>query len=72
MLQALSTVHNYKKMKTHTVQHAKHKDFLQQKEKQDEAKQKRQRQAKKKLYRAMGQTDKKKLGSSLKGALKDN
>uniref|UniRef100_A0A8C6P7M5 BMS1 ribosome biogenesis factor n=1 Tax=Nothobranchius furzeri TaxID=105023 RepID=A0A8C6P7M5_NOTFU len=72
LLHALGTVHHYKKKKTTTVQHAKHKEFLQQKEKQEEAKLKRQKEAKKKLYRLMGQMDKKKLKSSLKGAPKDD
>ncbi|XP_042364323.1 ribosome biogenesis protein BMS1 homolog [Plectropomus leopardus] len=72
LLQALSTVHNYKRKKAHMVQHAKHKEFLQQKEKQEEAKLKRQKEARKKLYRVMGQTDKKKHRSSLKGAPQDD
>uniref|UniRef100_A0A1A8KDV3 BMS1-like, ribosome assembly protein n=1 Tax=Nothobranchius kuhntae TaxID=321403 RepID=A0A1A8KDV3_NOTKU len=72
LLHALGTVHHYKKKKTTTVQHAKHKEFLQQKEKQEEAKLKRQKEAKKKLYRLMGQMDKRKLKSSLKGAPKDD
>ncbi|KAK5617982.1 Glycoside hydrolase 2 (Mannanase, beta-galactosidase) [Crenichthys baileyi] len=72
LLHALSTVHNYTRKKAHTVQHAKHKEFLQQKEKDEEAKLKRQREAKKKLYRVMGQMDQKKQRSSLKGAAKDD
>ncbi|XP_037546650.1 ribosome biogenesis protein BMS1 homolog [Nematolebias whitei] len=72
LLQALSTVHNYKKKKIHTAQHAKHKHFLQQKEKQEEAQLKRQKLAQKKRYRVMGQMDQKKLKSSLKGAPKDD
>uniref|UniRef100_A0A4W6FIE0 BMS1 ribosome biogenesis factor n=1 Tax=Lates calcarifer TaxID=8187 RepID=A0A4W6FIE0_LATCA len=68
LLHALSTVHNYKRKKAHMVQHAKHKEFLQQKGKQEEAKLKRQKEARKKLYRVMGQMDRKKLRSSLKGA----
>ncbi|XP_038159871.1 ribosome biogenesis protein BMS1 homolog [Cyprinodon tularosa] len=72
LLQALSTVHNHKRKKAHTAQHAKHKEFLQQKEKEEEAKLKRQREAKKKLYRVMGQMDQKKQRSSLKGAAKDD
>ncbi|MEQ2182266.1 hypothetical protein GOODEAATRI_020536 [Goodea atripinnis] len=72
LLHALSTVHNYTRKKAHTVQHAKHKEFLQQKEKDEEAKLKRQREAKKKLYRVMGQMDQKKQRSSLKGATKDD
>ncbi|XP_076616874.1 ribosome biogenesis protein BMS1 homolog [Chaetodon auriga] len=72
LLHALSTVHNQKRKKTHMVQHAKHKEFLQQKEKQEEAKLKRQKEARKKLYRVMGQMDQKKQRSSLKGALQDD
>ncbi|KAM9838106.1 ribosome biogenesis protein BMS1 homolog [Aulostomus maculatus] len=72
LLQALSAVHNYKSKKAHRVQHAKHKDFLQQKEKLEEAKLKRQKEARKKLYRVMGQMEKKKQRSSLKGAPQDN
>ncbi|XP_023197045.1 ribosome biogenesis protein BMS1 homolog [Xiphophorus maculatus] len=71
LLHALSTVHNYKRKNAHKVQHAKHKEFLQQKEKNEEAKLKRQREAKKKLYRVMGQKDQKKQRSSLKGASSD-
>lgn len=72
LLQALSTVHNHRRRKAQTAQHAKHKEFLQHKEKEEEAKLKRQREARKKLYRVMGQMDKKKLKSSLKGAPQDN
>ncbi|KAM4524339.1 ribosome biogenesis protein BMS1 homolog isoform 2-T3 [Odontesthes bonariensis] len=72
LLHALSTVHNHKRKKAHSVQHAKHKEFLQQKVKQEEAKLKRQKEAKKKLYRVMGQMDVKKQRSSLKGAPKDD
>lgn len=72
LLHALSTVHNQKTKKAHMVQHAKHKKFLQQKEKQEEAKLKRQKEARKKLYRVMGQMDQKKQRSSLKGAPQDD
>ncbi|XP_072229547.1 ribosome biogenesis protein BMS1 homolog isoform X2 [Leuresthes tenuis] len=72
LLHALSTVHNHKRKKAHSVQHAKHKEFLQQKVKQEEAKLKRQKEAKKKLYRVMGQMDAKKQRSSLKGGPKDD
>lgn len=72
LLHALSTVHNHKRKKGHTAQHAKHKEFLQQKEKQEEAKLKRQKEARKKLYRVMGQKDQKKQRSSLKGAPQDD
>lgn len=47
LLHALSTVHNQKTKKAHMVQHAKHKKFLQQKEKQEEAKLKRQKEDRK-------------------------
>nr|XP_046232490.1 ribosome biogenesis protein BMS1 homolog isoform X2 [Scatophagus argus] len=72
LLHALSTVHNHKRKKVHMLQHAKHKEFLQQKEKQEEAKLKRQKEARKKLYRVMGQMDQKKQRSSLKGASQDD
>ncbi|XP_023126979.2 ribosome biogenesis protein BMS1 homolog [Amphiprion ocellaris] len=72
LLHALSTVKNYKRNKAHTLQHAKHKGFLQQKKKEEEAKLKRQKEAQKKLYRVMGQLDKKKQRSSLKGASQDD
>ncbi|XP_068610392.1 ribosome biogenesis protein BMS1 homolog [Brachionichthys hirsutus] len=71
LLHALSTVHHHKRKKVHVAQHAKHKEFLQQKEKQEEAKLLRQKEARKKLYRVMGQMDKKKQRSSLKGAAQD-
>ncbi|XP_062330818.1 ribosome biogenesis protein BMS1 homolog [Osmerus eperlanus] len=72
LLSALSTVSNYKSKKAHAAQHAKHKDFLRQKEKQEEDKMKRQKEARKKLHRMMGQKEKKKLKSSLKGAAQDD
>ncbi|XP_061120151.1 ribosome biogenesis protein BMS1 homolog isoform X2 [Syngnathus typhle] len=68
LLHALGTVHQYDTKKAHAVKHAKHKEFLQHKDKEEEAKLKRQKEARKKLYRAMGQKDQKKLKSSLKGA----
>uniref|UniRef100_A0A674DIT3 BMS1 ribosome biogenesis factor n=1 Tax=Salmo trutta TaxID=8032 RepID=A0A674DIT3_SALTR len=68
LLNALSTVHNYKTKKAHTAQHAKHKGFLRQRDKAEEDKLKRQKEAKKKLYRMMGQKEKKSQRSSLKGA----
>ncbi|KAK5851363.1 hypothetical protein PBY51_002165 [Eleginops maclovinus] len=72
LLNALSQVHHHKRKKAHKAQHAKHKEFLQEKEKQEEAKMKRQKEARKKLYRTMGQTDQKKQRSSLKGSAKDD
>ncbi|XP_061665530.1 ribosome biogenesis protein BMS1 homolog isoform X2 [Syngnathoides biaculeatus] len=71
LLQALSTVYNYETKKAHTAQHAKHKVFLQQKGKEEAARLKRQKEARKKLYRVMGQMEKKKQKSSLKGAPRD-
>ncbi|CAL9699611.1 unnamed protein product [Knipowitschia caucasica] len=68
LLQALGTVHNYKTKKAKTVKHAKHKEFLEQKTQQEEVKAKRQRELRKKLYRAMGQSEKKSVRSSLKGS----
>ncbi|XP_070299914.1 ribosome biogenesis protein BMS1 homolog [Salvelinus sp. IW2-2015] len=72
LLNALSTVHNYKSKKAHVAQHAKHKDFLRQRDKAEEDKLKRQKEAKKKLYRMMGQKEKKSQRSSLKGAPQDD
>ncbi|XP_047464758.1 ribosome biogenesis protein BMS1 homolog isoform X2 [Mugil cephalus] len=72
LLHALNTVHSYKRKKAHTVQHAKHKEYLQQKEKDEEDKLKRQKQAQKKMYQVMGQKDQKKHRSSLKGAPQDD
>uniref|UniRef100_A0A8C1CSY5 BMS1 ribosome biogenesis factor n=1 Tax=Cyprinus carpio carpio TaxID=630221 RepID=A0A8C1CSY5_CYPCA len=72
LLDALSSVYAYKNKKAKAEQHAKHKEFLKQKEKQDAERQKRLKEERKKTYRAMGQKEKKKLKSSLKGASKDN
>nr|XP_055032289.1 ribosome biogenesis protein BMS1 homolog [Misgurnus anguillicaudatus]XP_055032290.1 ribosome biogenesis protein BMS1 homolog [Misgurnus anguillicaudatus] len=72
LLDALSSVYAYKNKKARTEQHAKHKEFLKQKEKDETEKQKRQKEERKKIYRSMGQKEKKKLKSSLKGASKDN
>lgn len=71
MLHALKTVHSYKRKKAHVSQHAKHKVFLQEKKKEEEAKLKRQKEARKKLYRTMGQKDQRKQRSSLKGSLQE-
>ncbi|XP_043109930.1 ribosome biogenesis protein BMS1 homolog [Puntigrus tetrazona] len=72
LLDALSSVYAFKSKKAKAEQHAKHKEFLKQKEKQDAERQKRLKEERKKTYRAMGQKEKKKLKSSLKGASKDN
>ncbi|XP_057683048.1 ribosome biogenesis protein BMS1 homolog [Corythoichthys intestinalis] len=71
LLHALSTVHHYKTKQAKAALHAKHKEFLQQKEKDEEAKLKRQKEARKKLFRVMGQKDQKNQRSSLKGASQD-
>ncbi|XP_051524048.1 ribosome biogenesis protein BMS1 homolog [Myxocyprinus asiaticus] len=70
LLSALSSVYAYKNKKAHAEQRAKHKEFMKQKEKQEAEKQKRLKEERKKIYRAMGQKEKKKLKSSLKGASK--
>lgn len=72
LLRALSTVHHHKKKVAQRAHHAKHKEFLQQKEKDEEAKMKRMKDARKKLYRIMGQKDQKKQRSSLKGTPQDD
>lgn len=72
LLHALTTVHHNKRKKAHIVQHTKHKEFLQQKKKREEAKLKRHKEARKKLYRVMGQMDQKRQRSSLKGAPQDD
>ncbi|KAF7648950.1 hypothetical protein LDENG_00149650, partial [Lucifuga dentata] len=72
LLHALSTVHHNKLKKAQKAQRVRNKQFLQQKEQQEEAKLKRQKEMRKKLYRVMGQTDKTKHRSSLKGAPQDD
>ena len=72
LLHALTTVHDNKGKKARTVQDTKHKEFLQRKKEQEEAKLKRHKEARKKLYRIMGQMDQKKQRSSLKGTTQDN
>ncbi|KAM3859880.1 LOW QUALITY PROTEIN: ribosome biogenesis protein BMS1 homolog [Diretmus argenteus] len=72
LIHALSTVHNYNRNKAHTAQHARHKEFLQQKDKQEEDKLKRLKVVRKQLYRTMGQKEKKRQRSSLKGVAQDD
>lgn len=72
LLEALSSVYAYKNNKAKAEQKAKHSEFLKQKEKQDAERLKRLKEERKKTFRAMGQKEKKKLKSSLKGASKDN
>lgn len=68
LLCALSTVYSHKTKQAKEKQHNKHKDFLKQKEKQECERLKRQKDERKKIFRAMGQKEKKKLKASLKGA----
>ncbi|XP_072347438.1 ribosome biogenesis protein BMS1 homolog isoform X1 [Scyliorhinus torazame] len=67
LLSALSTVNAYKVKKQHRKEHQQHKVFLVQKRKQQEDKIKRQKEARKKIYRMLGQKEKRKMKSSLKG-----
>ncbi|CAJ0940945.1 unnamed protein product [Ranitomeya imitator] len=68
LLTALGTVNNYKKQKAKTKQKQQRKEFLHHKAKEEDEKLKRQKEIRKKLFRAIGQKEKKKLKSSLKGA----
>lgn len=70
LLEALSSVYAYKNKKAKAEQKAKHNEFLKQKEKQDAERLKRLKEARKKTFRAVGEKEKKKLKSSLKGASK--
>lgn len=72
LLNALSTVYSHKTKKAQAEQHMKHKEFLKKKEKQEAEKLTRQREQRKKVYRAMGQKEKKKQKASLKGTSKDD
>ncbi|KAK9965745.1 hypothetical protein ABG768_004818 [Culter alburnus] len=72
LLEALSSVYAYKNKKAKAEQKAKHSEFLKQKEKQDAERLKRLKEERKKTFSAMGQKEKKKLKSSLKGASKNN
>uniref|UniRef100_A0A8C0G0I4 BMS1 ribosome biosis factor n=1 Tax=Chelonoidis abingdonii TaxID=106734 RepID=A0A8C0G0I4_CHEAB len=68
LLTALGTVHSYK-IKKAKLNHRQHlKDYLKRKHKEEEEKFKRQKEAKKKLFRIMGQKEKKRQKSSLKGS----
>ncbi|XP_060097011.1 ribosome biogenesis protein BMS1 homolog [Heteronotia binoei] len=68
LLTALGTVHNYKVKNAKTKHRQQVKEHLKVKQKEEEAKLKRQKEAKKKLFRIMGQREKKRLKSSLKGS----
>uniref|UniRef100_A0A8C4YKY8 BMS1 ribosome biosis factor n=1 Tax=Gopherus evgoodei TaxID=1825980 RepID=A0A8C4YKY8_9SAUR len=68
LLTALSTVHSYK-IKKAKLNHRQHlKDYLRKKHKEEEEKFKKQKEAKKKLFRILGQKEKKRQKSSLKGS----
>ncbi|XP_074855519.1 ribosome biogenesis protein BMS1 homolog [Carettochelys insculpta] len=68
LLTALGTVHSYKIKKAKLKHRQQLKDYLKRKQKEEEEKFKRQKEAKKKLFRIMGQKEKKRQKSSLKGA----
>ncbi|NXV11685.1 BMS1 protein, partial [Cepphus grylle] len=70
LLSALSTVNNYKIRKAKVKHREKLKEYLKVKQKEDEQKFKRQKEAKKKIYRILGQREKKRQMSSLKGSNK--
>ncbi|OCT71985.1 ribosome biogenesis protein BMS1 homolog [Xenopus laevis] len=67
LLNALGTVNNYKKAKAKQNHRQQRTNFFQEKQKEEEEKIKRQKDARKKLFRAIGQKEKKKQKSSLKG-----
>ncbi|XP_053548069.1 ribosome biogenesis protein BMS1 homolog [Bombina bombina] len=67
LLVALGTVNNYKKTKAKMAHKQQHSAFLQEKQKEEMEKIKRQKDARKKLFRAIGQKEKKRQKSSLKG-----
>ncbi|RXM29800.1 Ribosome biogenesis protein BMS1-like [Acipenser ruthenus] len=68
LLAALGTVHNHKRKSAQARQREQHKDFLRQRQKQEMDKMKRQKEARKKMFRMIGQREKKQQKSSLKGA----
>ncbi|KAJ8365158.1 hypothetical protein SKAU_G00139890 [Synaphobranchus kaupii] len=72
LLAALSTVHYDRRKKAKTQKHAQHKEFLQQKEREGAEREKRHKEARKKMYRMLGQQEKKRQRSSLKGAPQDD
>ncbi|XP_030309268.1 ribosome biogenesis protein BMS1 homolog [Calypte anna] len=70
LLSALSTVNNYKVRKAKMKHKEQLKEYLKVKQKEDEQKFKREKEAKKKIYRILGQREKKMQKSSLKGSSK--
>lgn len=68
LLSALGTVHNHKAEKNKVQHRQQVRVHQKEKEKEEEAKLKRQKEARKKLFRIIGQKEKKKQKSSLKGS----
>ncbi|XP_062989231.1 ribosome biogenesis protein BMS1 homolog [Elgaria multicarinata webbii] len=68
LLSALGTVHSYKLKKAKVKHRQQLKEHLKGKQKEEEEKLKRQKEAKKKLFRIIGQREKKRQKSSLKGS----
>ncbi|XP_042674521.1 ribosome biogenesis protein BMS1 homolog [Centrocercus urophasianus] len=68
LLNALSTVNNYKIKKAKVKHRQQIKEYVKVKQKEEEQKLKRQKEAKKKIYRILGQREKKRQKSSLKGS----
>ncbi|XP_054839546.1 ribosome biogenesis protein BMS1 homolog [Eublepharis macularius] len=68
LLSALGTVHSYKLKQAKMKHRQQLKEHLKGKQKEEEAKLKRQKEAKKKLFRILGQKEKKRQKSSLKGS----
>ncbi|ETE66937.1 Ribosome biogenesis protein BMS1-like protein [Ophiophagus hannah] len=69
LLSALGTVHNHKVQKNKAQHRQQVQEHQKGKAKEEEAKLKRQKEARKKLFRAIGQREKKKQKSSLKGSV---
>lgn len=61
-------MNNYKIKKARVKHRQQVKEYLQVKQKEEEQKFKRQKEAKKKIYRILGQREKKMQKSSLKGS----
>ncbi|XP_058043858.1 ribosome biogenesis protein BMS1 homolog [Ahaetulla prasina] len=68
LLSALGTVHNHKAQKNKAQHRQQVRAYQKEKEKEEEAKLKRQKEARKKLFRVIGQKEKKRQKSSLKGS----
>ncbi|XP_055517930.1 ribosome biogenesis protein BMS1 homolog [Leucoraja erinacea] len=71
LISALSTVNANKAQKHHKKEKQQHKKFLAQKQKEQEGKIQRQKEARKKIFRVLGQKEKLKTKSSLKGTEED-